>query len=73
MEATTVNDYPNIEDEEWRLFQQRNRTHQPKAENCLRCVHFQRKCDHLDFEQMPVIETRGNESIVQCMNFTVKQ
>lgn len=69
MEATTINDYPNIEDEEWRLHMARTRTHQPKGGMCASCVHQSRKCDHLSFESMPVIANLGTTKIVKCTEY----
>lgn len=48
--------------------------HYPKGSMCRSCKHAHRRCDHLDFSAMPVIEHNSTVycepvNIVRCQEF----
>jgi hypothetical protein len=47
--------------------------HIPNGEMCIGCVHALRKCNHLNFPQMPVIDKKDpHYPIVKCVEYTRK-
>jgi len=65
----TVNDSPNIEDEEWRLLERRNKSYQPKGSMCINCQAWSKDCSGLDFAGMKQIETTPTAIVVRCTEF----
>lgn len=49
------------------------RSHQPKLGLCLICTYRHNVCDHLPFEEMPVIMILDKINIVECTYFERKR
>ena len=41
----------------------------PKGGMCAVCKHVYKKCNHLDFKSMPVIEKKLSVKVVKCTEF----
>lgn len=45
-------------------------THIPNGEMCIGCVHALRKCNHLDFTAMQVIDKKDKQyPVVKCTDY----
>jgi hypothetical protein len=51
-----------------------NVTYAPKGSMCTNCINLYRKCNHLKFDKMRVIETHKADGVkvVKCTDFTKK-
>lgn len=52
-----------------------NTTYAPKGGMCANCIHINRKCNHLNFSEMRVIEVVKDigAKVVKCTDFTKKE
>lgn len=67
---STINDHPNIEDEEFNLLEQRIKpSYQPKGSMCLNCTNWKADCSGHSFKDMPIVAKLGKTVIVKCTEF----